>query len=464
MKKIHIKTRTIVAMFAIASFTSCKKDFLDVNENPNLPVEVPVNIILPAAQASLAYDFGGDIARFNAILAQNATGVGRQFIGYNNYVFTEEDFNNLWNNMYAGNMYDLNRIMLKAQAQPGAFDVYNGIAKIMMAYSLTTMSDLFGDLPYTEAFGGNTNLTPKYNTQQEIYETIVPQLLTSALTDLDGGGDDFVLPGSDDMIYNGDLDKWKALAHGLQARYAIHTTKLNANGAAQAALDAINAGGLTSSGDDAQFAFGSNYQNPWFQYIDQRADISYSSIDYYYGIGCYLIDQMEANNDPRFGAVIDTGGAYYAPGFPSAFYMADNAPVYFFTYFEQKFIEAEAKLRLGDDAGAEIALHEAVTANMEKLGVDPADDATYQANHVVWTGTTTDKLNLIMTQKYFANYLQPESWTDWRRTGQPNLQPNAGSVSAIPRRYIYPTNERLYNANSANASSTMLVPRMWWDN
>jgi hypothetical protein len=101
---------------------------------------------------------------------------------------------------------------------------------------------------------------------------------------------------------------------------------------------------------------------------------------------------------------------------------------------------------------------------MEKLGVDPADDAAYQTANVVWIGTTQDKLNLIMFQKYVANYLQPESWTDWRRTGQPNLQPNAGSTSPIPRRYIYPTNERLYNPNASNASTTMLTPRLWWDN
>ena len=464
MKRFHIKTRTIVALFAIASLASCKKDYLDVNDNPNLPSDVPVNIILPSAQASLAYNYGGDIGRFNAILAQNATGVGRQFIGYNSYVFTEEDFNNLWNNMYAGNMDDLNKIMLKANETPGAYDVYNGVAKILMAYSLNAMTDIFGNVPYTDAFKGNSELNPVYNSQQEIYETIIPQLLSTAITDLDNGADDFIVPGSDDRMYGGNTDQWKALANGLLARLAIHTTKLNATAAAQAALDAINAGGLTGSADDAQFSFGTNYQNPWYQYIDQRADISYSPIDYYYGVSCYIIDEMIANDDPRYGAVIDTGGAYYAPGFPSALYMADNAPVFFFTYFEQKFIEAEAKLRLGDDAGAETALHEAVTANMEKLGVAPADDATYQTAHVVWTGTTADKLNLIMTQKYFANYLQPESWTDWRRTGYPDLQPSSGATSAIPRRYIYPTNERLYNPNSSNQSSTMLTPRMWWDN
>jgi len=172
-----------------------------VNDNPNLPSDVPVNIILPSAQASLAYNYGGDIGRFNAILAQNATGVGRQFIGYNNYVFTEEDFNNLWNNMYAGNMDDLNKIMLKANETPGAYDVYNGVAKILMAYSLNAMTDIFGNVPYTDAFKGNSELNPVYNSQQEIYETIIPQLLSTAITDLDNGADDFISkPFSKEMI------------------------------------------------------------------------------------------------------------------------------------------------------------------------------------------------------------------------------------------------------------------------
>ncbi len=463
MKKILIKTRTTILLLAIVSLGSCEKNYFDVNDNPNLPEAVPVNIILPGAQASLGYAFGGDIARYNAVMSQNVTGVGRQFIGFNSYIFTEEDFNNLWNNMYAGNMGDLYKIMEIANNKPGSYDVYNGISKIMMAYSLSTMSDLYGNVPYTDAFIGNGNLTPAYNTQQEIYETILPGLLNSAITDLDAGGDDFLLPGSDDRFYGGDVDQWKALANGLKARFAIHLTKVHPS-AASDALAAISAGALTGTADDAQFSFGATYQNPWYQYIDQRADISYSSIDDYYGVGCFLTDTMEAMNDPRYGAMIDTGGTYYAPGFPSAFYMADNAPVYFFTYFEQKFIEAEAKQRSGDDAGAETALHEAVTANMEKLGVSAFDDSSYQASYVVWTGTGTDKLNLILFQKYLANYLQPESWTDWRRTGQPNLSPNSGAASAIPRRYIYPTNERLYNPNSYNQNSTMLTPKMWWDN
>ena len=464
MKKLTIFTRVAVTVIAVFSLSSCEKNFLDVNDNPNLPKDVPVNIILPTGQASLAYTLGGDIARYNAIFTQNVTGVGRQFIGYNSYIFTEEDFNNLWNNMYADNMEDFAKIMEKASASPGNYDAYRGVAKVMMAYSLMTMTDLFGNVPYTSAFKGNDKIAPPYDTQQDIYTTILPGLLNSAIVDMGNSSDDFFVPGSDDMIYGGDLAKWAMLANGLKARMSIHLTKRGSAAAAQAAMDAITAGGLTSNADDAFMAFpGGTNQNPWYQYIDQRADISYSPIDAYYGVSNTLVDALIANNDPRYNAMIDINGDIYDVGFPSGFYMAETAPVYFYSYYEQKFIEAEAKLILGDDAGAETALHEAISANMEKLGVAPADDAIYQAANVIWA-TAPDKMALILTQKYYANYLQPESFNDWRRTGFPALTPNAGATSPIPRRLIYPTNERLYNGNADNAASTMQNPKLYWDN
>lgn len=463
MKRLNHILRGTLLLSAVVFMTSCSKDFGDVNDNPNAPTDVPVNIILPATQASLAYTLGGDVARYNGVFTQNVTGADRQFNAYNQYIFTEDDFNNLWNNMYAGNMADLHRIIEIADAKDGSYNAYRGIAKIMMAYSLSTVTDLFGDVPYRQAFQGNNNPTPAYDSQSDIYTVILPGLISEGIADLDNTGDDILSPGADDLIFGGDTDKWKRFAYGLSARLAIHTTKIDATAAATAALAAI-ANGLSSSADDAAFTFGSTYQSPWFQYIDQRADISYSTLDYYYGIGCFHTDTLQALNDPRFSKMIDVNGDYYAPGFPSAFYMADNAPVALFTYHEQKFIEAEAKLITGDDAGAQAALAEAVSASMSLLGVDAADDAAYQAANVVWAGTNTDKLNLIIFQKYLANYLQPESWNDWRRTGQPNLQPNAGAVSPIPRRYIYPTNERQNNPNAVNVGSSLQSPRLWWDN
>jgi len=166
-----------------------------------------------------------------------------------------------------------------------------------------------------------------------------------------------------------------------------------------------------------------------------------------------------------------TADIYWGTGYLGAYFASINSPVTFFTYSEQKFIEAEARLRLSDDAGALLALTDAVTANMDKLGVAPADAAAYILANVNWVGTFDNKLELIMYEKYVAMFLSPEAWTDWRRSkdvnhpdGIPALIPSANSVigANIPRRFIYANSERLYNTNCPQ-SSTLLIPRLWWD-
>lgn len=464
MKRNNHIVRALLLLMVVAFVSSCKKDFGDVNVNPNEPTDVPVNIILPSAEASLAYTLGGDIARYNGVFDQNITGADRQFAGYNSYIFTSDDFNNLWNNMYAGNMADLNRIIEKANAADGSFNSYRGVAKILMAYSLMTVTDLWGDVPFREAFKGNDNTTPVYDSQDEIYTQILPELLDGGIADIDNSSNDQLTPGADDVIFGGDLDMWKKFAHGIKARMYIHQTKVasNVNAVAQSALDeAILSFG---PGEGARFQFGTNYQSPWFQYIDQRADISYSSLDAYYGIGCYLTDTLEALSDPRFAKMIDVNGDYYAAGFPSAYYMADDAKITLLSDFEVGFIAAEANYLLNNDAAAQAALESAISGSFVELGLDVIDAQAYVTANVDWANST-DKLGLIMFQKYLANYLQPESYNDWRRTGYPDLAPNDGAASGqIPRRYIYPTNEIQNNPNSSNSAGTLYAPKLWWDN
>lgn len=445
---------------AVAYLPSCQKDFGDVNVNPNQPTDVPVNIILPSAQASLAYTLGGDIARYNAVFTQNVTGADRQFAAYNIYMFTSDDFNNLWNNMYSDNMADLNRIIVKANAADGSYNAYRGVSKILMAYSLMTVTDLWGDVPFSEAFLGNDNATPAYETQANIYGSILPGLLNDGIADINNSGNDVLTPGADDLIFAGDLAMWEKFAHGIKARMYLHQSKKDANAYANAAAEADSS---FDPGESAAFQFGANYQSPWFQYIDQRADISYSTLDYYYGIGCFHTDTLQGLNDPRFAKMIDVNGDYYAPGFPSAYYMADNAKVTLLSDFELNFIRAEANLG-SNLTEATTQLEAGVTNSFLALGLDATEAQNYISANVD-LANSSDKLGLIMFQKYLANYLQPESWTDWRRTDKPDLTPNAGAASGqIPRRYIYPTNEIQNNPNGSNAAGTMYNPKMWWEN
>lgn len=437
------------AAFIVAA-QSCKKGFLEgVNDNPNSPTEVTPKVLLPGAEGALAYSMGGDVERFAAIMTQYVTGASRQFYGYNQYVFTEEDFNNLWNNMYNGTMMNFNNIMLYADAHLGGYDAYRGVADILMAYSLGVTTDVWGDIAYTQAFKGNANLQPAYDTQEEIYNSM-QSLLDEGISMLtDGSGDDDLdVPGDNDFIYSGDPASWVAFAHALKARYYIHLVNVDPS-AAQKALDEISAGGPIA---DALYPFSSAGPAPWFQYIEQRDDIIYDG-------SCLQL--MQANGDPRYAVYIDTGGVYWGVGYLGPFFSADNSPIMLMTEFERKFIEAEAELRINGVGAAQGPFTEAIQASMDFYGIGPAEADAYIAAHGTIQGASFDEqLEFIMTEKWIANFLSPESWTDVRRTGFPVLVPNSGSN--IPTRFIYPTNERLYNPNSVNQNSNMFSPQMWW--
>jgi hypothetical protein len=448
MKTLKYITSFIIVLLVLP-ISSCKKYFEDINVSDNKPLDVPLNVLLPSAEGQISYALGGDAARYTGIFVQYITGASRQFATYQRYSFHEDDFDNLWRlNLYAGPMQDLHIIINKASSTGHLY--YQGIGEILMAYSLGMVTDYWGAAPFSDAFRGEANLQPAFDSESQIYSTI-QSLLENGITHLSGSDNSILQPGGDDLIYGGDLASWIGLANGLKARYYIHLSKMDVSNA-QKALDAIAAGGLTDNSGDAQFVYGETETtaNPWYQYIEQRDDIAYDG---------YALQTMIANNDPRYGVYIDTADVYWGTGYLGPYFASISAPVTLFSYSEQKFIEAEANFRLGNTAAAATALGEGVVANMAMTGVDTASAVTYIAAHV--TGTTNLE-ETIMYEKYIALFLQPEAWTDWRRTGYPILTPNV-SGREIPRRFIYPTSERLYNPNTPQ-TSTLYSPRLFWDN
>ena len=442
-------------MFMIAA-TSCKK-YLDVNQNEALPSVVPPKVLLPSAEGSLAYSMGGDAQRYTSTFMQYVTGAARQFYSFNKYSFTEEDFNNLYNNMFADNLKDMNSMIVYAQDHPGQYTNYEAVAKILTAYSLSQASDWWGDVPYSEAFQGFDNLHPKFDSQESIYNScfkILDEAIDSFAAEA-GVGDDLENPGDvgEDFLYGGDVDAWTAFAQGLKARLHLHLSNVDAANY-QNALDDLSGGGLSSGGGDAQFTFSETANNPWAQYIENRDDIAYDG---------FCLQGMQANNDPRYAAYIDTAGDYWGVGYLNANFSAYSAPVPFFTFTEQKFIEAECKLMTGDNAGAQTAFGEAIQASMDRMAIDATEATTYITANGTLTGTQQEMLEQIINEKYIALFLQTEAWTDWRRTGFPVLSPNPeGVISSIPVRFVYPTNENIYNPNCPQGS-TLLSPALWWD-
>jgi hypothetical protein len=435
-----IKLGTILLLAVFIS--SCEK-WIDpkINEDPDSVVDVPYNLLLPSIEVDLGYVLGGmDVRGVAGMWAQHVAGQARQAATMGkNYNLTEADVNNLWNSLYNGSMMDLTIFIEKtgtANAQA------RGVGKVLLAYALGSATDLWGDIPYTEAFKGNAALKPVYDTQSSIY-SVVNTLLTDAIADLGTANVDNAVPlgsASNDLIYNGSIPKWIAAAHSLRARYALHLSKKGT--VDYAAVLADCAAGITSNANDFQMPFGTTEANanPLYEFDVQRTDVAPSASF-----------AIRAAGDPRL-AVFSSGTRNFG-----TFYGSINSPVPFITYVETKFIEAEAQLRKASpsQALANAAYDVAVTASLDKFSV--TDAAWLTANT---TGVLGDRsIQNLIEAKYIALFMQTEAYTDFRRTGFPVLTPTAGA--AVPVRFPYCTDERLYNSENVPTGITLDTP-LWW--
>lgn len=461
MKRFTYCTYTLVLSVGLWLVSAC--DFEDTNVDPSNPIDAPINTLLSTAEARMAYFLGGDIARYNALFTQHFGGTNRQHLTYSRYIFDGSNTDATWDQMYGGAFQDLQVALEKAQEEGQASPHYSGVTKVLLAVFIGNMSDLFGNVPYSEAGLGDENFTPAYDTRDEIYASI-HQLLEEARADL-SAEESLLSPGADDLIYGGDLDLWTKASYALDARYYLHRGNL------AAAADAA-AQGFESIDEDMEFVFGSGETeaNPLYQWLRDRNDTN---------MGAFFIGLMASKNDPRlpvFATTVDGDGDGEADdyvgataGLPGgsesqvgAYLASADSPVPFITYAEQKFIEAEALLEADPTAASE-AFDEAIAASL--LEVTGATNEGYVATEGSAGGTT---LARIQTQKYIALFYQAETFHEFRRTGIPNLRPAASSAlpgGEIISRWPYPQNEFLYNRENyeANRPDNELTADLSWD-
>lgn len=450
--------KKIISLFILASLAamnSCKLE--EINENPNVPTDVTMNLLLPAAQSDFANALGGRFFRYTSIAAQQLKGADNQELLMENYNPDELFVGYPWEDFYSGPMINLKLIIEKAEQENSP--AYSAVAKIMLANCIGVVTDTWGDVPFSEALLGGNNLYPAYDSQEEIYASI-QMLLDEAISSLSEPSP--IAPASDDLIYGGDLNKWKRAAYALKARYLIHTTKRD-SGAAMLALDALN-NAMNSYDDDCSYKYLGTA-------IDANPINNFFAASAYAIVDAQFIGTMGVA-DPRFEYFVDiipfTGGQSKV----GAFIGSVNSPIDFISFSEQKFIEAEALLRTDNTVDAQIAFHAAVQSSFDDLenfltiDIDDQDVSEFIGD-LQLDGSFEENLEKIIEQKYVALFTQLECWTDYRRTNYPQLIANENGTNesnpngAIPRRLIYPQSERLLNTNFPGSVS--MQQRIWWD-
>ncbi|WP_426490370.1 SusD/RagB family nutrient-binding outer membrane lipoprotein [Hymenobacter sp. 102] len=464
------------------SLTACE-DFLDINQSPNSVLTPPTNNLLVAAESDLGFLMGSDVHRYSSIFVQQFAGQGGlvQTVDYDRYTVTATDMNNLWRtSIYADAQADMKKLIEQTQATSPK---YAGIAKIMQAFLFTVTTDAFGDIPFSQALQFEAQLQPAYDKSEDVYTGLIT-LINSGIDDIKKQST--LTPGSDDLLYGGDMLKWEKLANALKLRIYIHyypkisataTTNINTLLTSGAPL-------MTSTADNFQMVFQalSNRTNPIDQFEPRRQNQFFPSAT--------LVDLMNSKADPRratyftefpagqYTGVVNGTGTVVSTSFSRMHtYLrgartgtgvqdyAGDAPIRMLTFAEQNLILAEFYQRTGNTAQATKFLTDGVQASLSMASVPAANATTYLATLPAQIAAK-GLLRTIIEEKFIANYgVAVEPWSDWRRTKFPAITPSVGAtLPAIPRILPYSDLERVTNPNTpARSSSDLTKPQVFWD-
>jgi Starch-binding associating with outer membrane len=464
--------RAVAAGLLAAGAAGCSEGLTDLNENPNEPTRVGAEYLFTnATEAAVSRALGSG-------LHMDLTALWVQHYGEMRY--TEEDryelrdptVNTHWSGFYAGPLQDFNEVVTQGDtlARPNV----KGMGMVMRSWTFQIVTDLWGDVGYTEALQGRTPGSPttvKYDPQQAVYQGLLSEL-AAAQGLFDPAG---YRMGAADLIYQGDPAKWKRFANSLRLRVAMRMSQADANTARAAFQAAMAAGVFTSNADNAVLNYVDNGIDVHPIFASQRTAPTH-------GVSATIVDSLRALSDPRLGIYANrNAGGNYRGEIPASqtdvsldsisrigtFFSRANAPSYLMTYAEVLFLQAEAAERGWITGDAAALYRAAITAHLQMVGVPAADITTYLARpRVAYAG-----LPSIGLQKWIALYGNgPEAYAEWRRTGHPNLRagPDALNEGRIPVRLPYPTSEQSLNnaalqeAITRQGGNTLNTP-VWWD-
>ncbi|WP_440132853.1 SusD/RagB family nutrient-binding outer membrane lipoprotein [Chitinophaga sancti] len=493
------------AIAATLTMQSCDKGFEDMNVNPDASTNIVPEYMFSKSLLDALNNswFATDVLACSGSMQQFATYKDVPGIG-DKYYFQQGTYP--YDFFTTGYPNAVNEISTVINALDASETNKLSISRIWRAFIMSRLTDLYGDIPYSEAAKGYTGnvFTPKYDAQQAIYADMLKELDESA-TALDASKATF---GPGDYIYQGNVSRWKKFAYSLMLRLGMRMSKVDA-ASSQAWVQKAIAGGVIT--DDADIAT--------MKYTDgtalNRNPRAAALISNDYGVADgksnteggklaqTFINMLKNNNDPRLNVIAivwkdgkaDTTTALQS-GMPNGLLLKpDNfvaysepnpatilqytAPIIVMSAAEVNLYLAEAAVRgwyAGDAAASFANAIGASMRNWAKFGaagvIADSRITAYQAAHVL-AGTNAQQLEMIGNEYYVSLFLDGQQiHANWRRLGYPAITPVniPGNITggSIPRRLLYPPSEESVNAASLQEAvnrqgANLMTTRVWWD-
>lgn len=485
MKKL---VKVFIVSVLSAMFFACSEDKMDtINENPNNPEDVATRLVLTDVMTSTAlWVTGADYAFYASVYMELNAGTSNQMFNAEMRLgepSASGTYNNSWNIQYR-NLRNLKVVIAKCSeggAEEGNY-LNLGVAQVLSAYQLAMLTDLFGDVPWSQALQPGVFFTPKIDQQETIYNDVF-KFLDDAIANF--GLVTYSSLGNQDMIYKGNTALWLKAAYALKARYLMRLShrKADYNGV----LTAIG-NSFANAAEELKYSYSPpDSHNPFNNF-------NFTSRTGYLGASLSLKEKLDVRNDPRrdlFWAVLagtvppeivfasngdvsQSTTAYSRSKLSAVVNPSSNPnpfPTYLMSYHELQFLKAEAHARLGNITEAEAALKEAIKAAFLKVRSSDNAEAYYTTD--VKALFDANPLREIMMQKYLASYECEgiEAFNDYRRLramGQGDfilLKNPLNAQQSFPLRFSYGSSDVTTNPNVANAygnGSYVYAENVWW--
>lgn len=498
---------------SLTFITGCDEGFDEINTNKVDPTSLAPSLILNKAIIATTYLDGvstlGMLCYNFGIVQQVITPYGSSLSGGNYNQLNNSNSPLVWVNFYRNVIKQLVAVTEQTKDDPLSADIYNA-ARIWKAYAFMILTDTYGDIPYFDAGKGyiSEEIRPKYDPQEAIYKDILKELeeASGAL----GVSKD---PVTTDILYGGDIARWKKLGYSLMLRAGMRLTKVDPATAKAYVIKAVAGGVFESNADNSVIRHTSLYNNFIANHLAAREKTNFY-------LAAPFVNYLKENNDPRLPVfAVRYVGAKGGPeqssdrassdpkvqiGMPMGYndvtinsVLAENgvvslwdftqinlttvlkldAPEFHITYAQVQLLLAEAAVRGWVTGKAADYYGKGIRANLEQMALyDPRaaikEDAilAYLKAHPLDEAKALEQIN---TQYWVATFLDGnESWANFRRSGFPALKKNPYPGSEIKedfiRRMPYPDSEivvNLQNVNDANARQgpNDLNTRIWWD-
>jgi len=475
----RFKFTLIFSFIATLALVSCDKDFEEINIDPNNPTSVPSHLLIPSSvrqfqNTNYSTFVGGELAGWAQQLAKV------QYNDQQRYVFRESVITSTWTNTYAISISDANQMYTLAEAEEN--NNVMGVALVLQAYGYSVLTDIYGNIPFSEAMTADQgNFSPAYDSQDAVYTGIL-STLDQAMSLLGTGG---TIDATSDILYQGDVQNWKRFAASLKLRSLM---RISGQMSVGSDIQALISSGLL---------FENNSQEAKLVYLSSApsANPLYESIVFgtrgEYKLNEVMVDLLTNNGDPRLPVYVQPNGDGEFRGKPSGieglpnndynydnvsaigeFYLRPEAPGYFVSHSEIQFLLAEAAQK-GMISGSPQAYYTAgIRASMIFNEINEGEMNAYLVGNVGQLATdNTLALQQIGNEKWKALFTQGiEAWTEQRRTGYPILSPAIdGNINEIPSRLTYPSiessiNKANYEAAVSAQGPDLITTKLWWNN